>query len=274
MALLLPAVQKSRSSARKLQCKNHLKQIVTAFHNHSESHEYFPSALIDGEHWQFQILPYLELAKPDVGPAGEMVGRIRAPVYGCPSDVYARGSLSNGDLSYVVSNGHGNHRRNGFYAKMPFQPIRPADVTDGLSATVALSERMVVPDPVTSAMTEFDDPLWEHRLVFTTNSFIRNYNDFADECETHPIPPRQRILVENSFNHIQSPNRKSCTNGPDSNSRYSDFMAITATSQHVGGVNVAFGDGSVRFVNENIDRNIWRAVGTRNGREVIELDFR
>ncbi|HQZ67212.1 MAG TPA: prepilin-type cleavage/methylation domain-containing protein, partial [Planctomycetaceae bacterium] len=38
---------------------------------------------------------------------------------------------------------------------------------------------------------------------------------------------------------------------------------------HVGGAQVALGDGTVRFVSANIDLNLWRALGTMNGGEVI-----
>ncbi len=45
---------------------------------------------------------------------------------------------------------------------------------------------------------------------------------------------------------------------------------VTARSMHPQGLNVAMGDGSVRFVMETISRNAWRAIGTRDGREVAE----
>jgi hypothetical protein len=37
----------------------------------------------------------------------------------------------------------------------------------------------------------------------------------------------------------------------------------------VGGIQAVLGDGAVRFVSDNIDSNIWRAVGTMNGGEVL-----
>ena len=44
---------------------------------------------------------------------------------------------------------------------------------------------------------------------------------------------------------------------------------MTASSRHKGGVHLLLSDGSTRFVSENIDRNVWRAIGTRAGGEVV-----
>ena len=81
VALLLPAVQAARESARRTQCTNQVKQIVLAIHNHIDSRGVFPSGGIEpwpriedystadgtpfgpenqGLSWAFQILPYLE----------------------------------------------------------------------------------------------------------------------------------------------------------------------------------------------------------------------
>jgi len=80
VALLLPAIQAAREAARRTQCKNQMKQIVMAMHNHASSHKVFPSGGIgpwpqvenyvnggkpygaakQGMSWAFQILPYLE----------------------------------------------------------------------------------------------------------------------------------------------------------------------------------------------------------------------
>jgi prepilin-type N-terminal cleavage/methylation domain-containing protein len=48
--------------------------------------------------------------------------------------------------------------------------------------------------------------------------------------------------------------------------------AIPATSDHLGGVSVCFGDGSVRFMKGSINVQTWWALGSRNGSEVVSAD--
>ena len=50
------------------------------------------------------------------------------------------------------------------------------------------------------------------------------------------------------------------------------YAAITSRSYHVGRVNAALMDGSVRAVTDTIDLELWRALGTRGGAEFI-ADF-
>jgi prepilin-type N-terminal cleavage/methylation domain-containing protein len=87
VALLLPAVQSAREAARRMQCKNHLKQMALAMHNHHTAHGFFPSGgwgwLWTGDPdrgsgkeqpagWNYSILPFTEQQNVfDLGSDGD-----------------------------------------------------------------------------------------------------------------------------------------------------------------------------------------------------------
>src|SRR5688500_10904954 len=61
VALLLPAVQAARESARRTQCSNNLKQLGIAMHNYHDTYQKFPFGWSDrGAGWSTMTLPYIE----------------------------------------------------------------------------------------------------------------------------------------------------------------------------------------------------------------------
>jgi prepilin-type processing-associated H-X9-DG protein len=77
----------------------------------------------------------------------------------------------------------------------------------------------------------------------------------------------------NAYTHVNTPNRMSChaANGPGGDPG-SWYDAITPTSNHPGGVNLALCDGSVRFIKDSVNMQAWWAIGTRDGGEVVSAD--
>ena len=78
----------------------------------------------------------------------------------------------------------------------------------------------------------------------------------------------------NYYNHFGAPNALSCINSNEGtgSTPYGRWSIATATSNHSGGVNVGFADGSVKFVKDTVNLQTWWALGTRNGGEVISAD--
>jgi prepilin-type N-terminal cleavage/methylation domain-containing protein/prepilin-type processing-associated H-X9-DG protein len=169
IALLLPAVQKIREAAARIQCANNLKQIGLAFHNHHDSIQYFPAGgpsfdtppayrngqpLVGAEQtagWGFQILSYIEA--DNAARAGPVVAIGSAnKVFFCPvrrspqtllhtpvEEPYdppiSPAGIEHALCDYAASNLEGT----GVVRKT--LPNRIADITDGTSSTLMVAEK-------------------------------------------------------------------------------------------------------------------------------------
>ena len=104
-------------------------------------------------------------------------------------------------------------------------------------------------------------------------------DSLLDACrseETIPYFGRTWInrdwAIEATYDHFMTPNRPPCL-AYGGEIPAIDFTAASslgsrpASSLHAGGVNVAYGDGRVKFVSDTIDHDVWRAAGTRAGGE-------
>lgn len=119
VALLLPAVQQARESARRTQCINHLKQMALGVQNYHETHAYYPPGHIiprdragaDGHKtigpWQVLILPYIEQKalfdmydfnvfsdEDGRNGANKIVRTTPISIYRCPTDLQ-KGEIGN-----------------------------------------------------------------------------------------------------------------------------------------------------------------------------------
>jgi len=113
VALLLPAVQAARESSRRTQCQNNLRQIAIGLSNYQAVQTTFPVGCIgcnggkkEMHSWNTQLLPYVEqeplaaayqLDKPSYDPANRPLGATILPVFLCPSTV-EEGLLSTSGL--------------------------------------------------------------------------------------------------------------------------------------------------------------------------------
>jgi prepilin-type processing-associated H-X9-DG protein len=75
-----------------------------------------------------------------------------------------------------------------------------------------------------------------------------------------------------TYNHVAPPNAHTCAGVGFPGTMSNMPMQVPPSSRHPGGVNVLMGDGSVRFIKESVALPTWRALGTRNGGEIVSSD--
>jgi prepilin-type processing-associated H-X9-DG protein len=74
------------------------------------------------------------------------------------------------------------------------------------------------------------------------------------------------------YSHTQTPNRAACQYQNENTDWRATSTMVNASSNHPGGVNVAFMDGSVRFVKSSVSYQSWYAIATPNNGEVLSSD--
>jgi prepilin-type N-terminal cleavage/methylation domain-containing protein/prepilin-type processing-associated H-X9-DG protein len=289
IALLLPAVQKVREMAARTKCTSNVKQIVLALHNYHGTFGSLPHGnavplLPAGDnfnrsHWYLVILPYVEQddlykqitnawpgyfsGSPPPGYSCYLSGS-PTPVstFMCPSD---RIRLKNvtftstnpascegffGNYVFCSGNGYntptgdtgGLHLNGLFYAKSITQFV---DVTDGLSNTLAVSELVLSRD-----VTGYD-------LRGAMNDGIEGGQLFST------IYTPNNPLGDNVMGYCQAIPAAPCAASQSLTNAYN-----LARSYHPGGVNAALGDGSVRFISDNVNAQVYKDLGTCSGGEV------
>lgn len=256
MALLLPAVQSSRETARRIQCASQLRQIVLASENYHAAYDRFPRRA-----WQHQLLPFLEQPTTIRRFAG----------YACPSDrQHADGDLLQGKTSYAMNMGWGEIFENGLILDSSRQILSHRDVRDGSSQTAMFAERLSFPWFATQVVDWNEHRSLWNRVFLRVTYPAATLDEFHDLCRDRPGPPLTSYFLTEEYTHVMTPNSNNCLEYPSSeNPTPRNWQAVTAGSPHPGGTQVAFVDGSIKFVGNDVDLNVWRALGTRNGQEVL-----
>ncbi|MCS7305497.1 MAG: DUF1559 domain-containing protein [Thermoguttaceae bacterium] len=271
IALLLPAVQAAREAARRAQCTNNLKQMGLACHNYMDSNrEYFPPGSPGtARHGLFTfILPYLE-AKNIYDQCNLTGNTFRdpqrytvVPVYMCPSypgpavvrqnpsnpSDWRDGALcvyqGNGGVLIsgqpVVSSGHGNIPTNGMFQWEKVRRLN--EVIDGTSNTLAMGE-FVHRD---RTGTTYNNVQGNIRAWILGASEDNQKGCYTLKVIYYPINARvERETGGVPFNHLPM------------------------GSYHPGGANFLMTDASARFLSENISLDVYKALATCDGGEVI-----
>jgi len=298
VGLLLPAVQKVREAANRIQCANNLKQLALAVHNFHDAHGTFPPDSIytydptkPNWSWLANMLPMIE-QEPLYNAAGigtqpanninQSLPQIATRVKGflCPSDPDAtNGPVSHpsnfdmldpvlGPLTYEVTCYRANIGSN--WGGGP----------PGSALWWGTDPQWCNPDPNNSnpALT-YDGCANGNGVIWESNKPLRIMDITDGTSSTFMIGEALSGKdYQNAWCHMDNaiatcsypPNAKNPVTGQD----YPPdqwWNRYAFTSGHPGGVQFAMTDGSVHFVNDGIDLALFRALGTRALGEVAEL---
>lgn len=271
IALLLPAVQSAREAARRVHCANNLKQFGLALNNYLFAHGSFPSGHISslsangadwcypnatyrGAPWSVLILPQLEqqtlynqfdfskqFSEFDVALTPDEPNRTLAqrpmPIYQCPSDPTASGT---GEACYLGVQGGG-------------QTAACSGKPDGGERHFYLNGILYHNSTTTAAGVK--DGLSNTAIVGESH-----YQEGANWASSHKHTdwalPFMLAGARLPINSLES--AKGYT-----------YVSALFGSEHPGGCQFVFGDGSVQFISEDIDQASYEALAIRNDGQVL-----
>jgi len=253
-----------------------------------------------GGQWSIhaRILPYadatnlfnnIDFTKDYSGQSDPSIAYTRVPFYMCPSEVNDRirttsgGAPEHHPINYgynggtwrVFTNSSLSGGNGAFY---PNSKTKPRDFTDGMSNTLCFAEVKAFTaynrdgDTGTSSIPSVASGVQSLVSGGGSSKPDSGHTEWVDgrihqTGFTTTLTPNTKIVVSGATGAIDAGDytscreAKSCT-GPT-------YAAVTARSYHIGIVHVLLMDGSTRSLSENIDLNTYRALGTRNGGEVI-----
>ena len=266
VALMLPAVQAARESARRMSCGNNLKQISLAVHNYHDSLGKLPPGEANGTYSGSSafaaILPYMEqnntyqlydFTQANSAPANLTAVSQKIKTFVCPTCVFSRqvpipGCDANNRApgTYAFSSGSDDpygteaagNPNNGAIVNGLSQPTALRDILDGTSNTFLGGEAH-----------------WSFKDYMFTSGPCSGQVRGGFSYWSSPYPLATLFSTKGPFNPQEM---------AGVSTRLQSFR-----SNHPGGVNMMLCDGSVRNFTTSTDTVLLNAAATRNGGEVL-----
>lgn len=305
-AIIVPALQAVRETARRTECANQLRQVAIATESFVVAKEHFPPGV---EQWFFNssvayrgiplfayLLPYIEnqnaLTTWDyIDPINNANKGNRSntafvlPLLICPSDRIKRNPIvmASRDWHYALASYGGNGGTKSYF---PTQ-----STADGIFHTTGEASEPVAYQVPTRPRDVTDGV--SHTILFGERSHVDpNYQTFNDAGWGEPLDEwgwwgastsrkmvghvtmsaSQPINYRLGFTYAQRAGKTPPSDSFNQFQTYVEFRVSAYGSSHPDGANFAFADGSVRFVNDQITLDMLKALSTRAGTEVEQSE--
>jgi prepilin-type N-terminal cleavage/methylation domain-containing protein len=302
IALLLPAVQQAREAARRTQCKNNMKQLGLAIHNYHDVFDQMPMGVLYKHNWRVSILPYIDQApaynKLDFITAGSgfagnstdansaVFRSWKVAAFVCPSstidpNVNVGGWNPNNYQTHhyigiggAYNAGFGSCRS--YYGVMcdngPMmmnRKARFADLTDGTSNVMILGEQSAKVQWIGSDTTTYSE--FAAGTTLGPNGYAGGWHGVGWDTAGANLKTwdNQDLPITGTAAIISGPNGD-CGDFWQCGVHY--ISSVTLASNHTGGIHSVFGDGSVRFISDNVDLMTFKRMGMKNDGTAISIE--
>jgi prepilin-type N-terminal cleavage/methylation domain-containing protein/prepilin-type processing-associated H-X9-DG protein len=304
IALLLPAVQAAREAARRSQCVNNMKQLGLAVMNYESANGCIPPTSnnttvpvgvgsTNDFSFKVRMLPFLELAQhfnalnmsyTATHATNTTIHNVQVLTFRCPSDGNDPGNPT-GDTNYpnnvgltrAVAGSSTTGPLDGPAYKMGQAPenttVTLASITDGTSSTVVFSEWIKGRNSGTARPGL--DQVYYIGFGEVPGKTVQQYQQSCNSATAVAYAQKGIDWLLDTcgkgggYSHIMTPNKKACWYGPADNGN-TDTTVVGTSSNHSGGVNCGFLDGSVKFIKDSVSNQTWWGVATKAGGEVID----
>jgi prepilin-type N-terminal cleavage/methylation domain-containing protein len=279
LGLMLPAVGKARLAAARSQSVNNLKQIGLALHNYYSVTNVFPPGC-DDKNFSVatHILPYIEqdnlykqidFTKSIDAKENETVRKTQVRTFLNPMDRITTVSMDYGSTNYLFCAGSkpGLADNDGiFYLN---SKVRIPDLTDGTSNTMFAGETLKGDSSVRATDVKRQYVAFKKDALkdLKDDSGMKEWKDdkmiAADRCASW----MDGRFLQGTFTATRVQNDEK----PDVNCEGTGGLSGLRSLSEV--VNVSIADGSVRSVAKPLKLEVWKALATRAGGEIIPNDF-